>query len=231
LSLRVLEAVEEVARRVVLGGREVSAAQLAEEFGFTDRRLWTVVGDLSGGERRRLQLLRLLASEPNVLLLDEPTNDLDTDTLAALEDLLDSWPGTVVVASHDRYLLERVCDRMIGLFGDGRLRDLPGGVDEYLSLLAGAPAGAGAPADAGARAGAGAPARADSRADQKELVRLERVVERLSRRESALHDELALHATDYEKVSALDTELRAVRAEREAAEEEWLVLAERVPGA
>jgi ATPase subunit of ABC transporter with duplicated ATPase domains len=97
-ALRVLEAVEEVARRVNLGGRELNAAQLAEVFGFTDRRLWTPVSDLSGGERRRLQLLRLLAGEPNVLLLDEPTNDLDTDTLASLEDLLDTWPGTLIVA-------------------------------------------------------------------------------------------------------------------------------------
>ena len=131
--LRVLEAVEEVARRVQLGDRELSAAQLAEVFGFTDRRLWTPVGDLSGGERRRLQMLRLLAGEPNVLLLDEPTNDLDTDTLAALEDLLDSWPGTMIVASHDRYLIERVTDTVYGMFGDGRLVHLPGGVDEYLA--------------------------------------------------------------------------------------------------
>jgi ATP-binding cassette subfamily F protein uup len=103
---RTLTAVEQIARRVVLGDRELTAAQLAETFGFSGDRLWTPVGDLSGGERRRLQLLRLLAGEPNVLLLDEPTNDLDTDTLAALEDLLDSWPGTLVVASHDRYLVE-----------------------------------------------------------------------------------------------------------------------------
>jgi len=217
LDVRVLEAVEEVARRVTLGKREISAAQLAEEFGFTDRRLWTVVGDLSGGERRRLQLLRLLAAEPNVLLLDEPTNDLDTDTLAALEDLLDAWPGTLVVASHDRYLLERVCDRMIGMFGDGRLRDLPGGVDEYLSLLA--------PADVDA-APAARTARADSRAVQKELARLERLVERLTRREDDLHERLAEHATDYEKVAALDQELQDVRREREAAEEAWLLAAE-----
>jgi len=223
-GLRVLEAVEEVARRVVLGGRELSAAQLAEVFGFGERRLWTVVGDLSGGERRRLQLLRLLAGEPNVLLLDEPTNDLDTDTLAALEDLLDSWPGTLIVASHDRYLVERVCDRLYGMFGDGTLRDLPGGVDEYLSRLQLA-----APATE-----ATAPARtpsvaADLRASKKELVRLERAIERLTRREAALHDELATHATDYEKVATLDAELRAVRAERDAAEEEWLTVAERVP--
>jgi ATPase subunit of ABC transporter with duplicated ATPase domains len=224
MSARVLEAVEEVARRVTLGKREITAAQLAEEFGFPDRRLWTVVADLSGGERRRLQLLRLLAAEPNVLLLDEPTNDLDTDTLAALEDLLDSWPGTLVVASHDRYLLERVCDRMIGMFGDGRLRDLPGGVDEYLSLLSSA--------SSVAEPSASRPSsRGDLRADQKELARLERVVERLTRRETALHEELARHATDYEKVSTLDAELRVVRAEREAVEEEWLTLAERVPNA
>jgi ATPase subunit of ABC transporter with duplicated ATPase domains len=215
LAARVLEAVEEVARRVVVGKREISAAQLAEEFGFTGRRLWTVVGDLSGGERRRLQLLRLLAAEPNVLLLDEPTNDLDTDTLAALEDLLDSWPGTLVVASHDRYLLERVCDRMIGMFGDGRLRDLPGGVDEYLSLLAAAQSPAAAP-----RA-----SRPDSRAAQKELARLERLVERLTRREEDLHGQLATHATDYERVAALDRELHDVRREREAAEEAWLLAA------
>ena len=131
---RVLEAVEEVARRVNLGGRELSAAQLAEVFGFTERRLWTPVADLSGGERRRLQLLRLLAGEPNVLLLDEPTNDLDTDTLASLEDLLDTWPGTMVIASHDRYLVERVCDTVYALYGDGRLTHLPGGIDEYLAV-------------------------------------------------------------------------------------------------
>jgi ATPase subunit of ABC transporter with duplicated ATPase domains len=217
LGARVLEAVEEVARRVVLGKREISAAQLAEEFGFTDRRLWTIVGDLSGGERRRLQLLRLLAAEPNVLLLDEPTNDLDIDTLAALEDLLDSWPGTLVVASHDRYLLERVCDRMIGMFGDGHLRDLPGGVDEYLSLLTPVTS----PSNAAAR-----PTKSDSRAAQKEMARLEKVVDRLTKREAKLHDQLALHATDYEKVAALDQELRDVRAEREAAEEAWLLAAE-----
>src|SRR5690606_37492094 len=130
---RVLEAVQRVARRVDLGGRELTAAQLAEVFGFTEGRLWTPVSDLSGGERRRLQLLRLLAGGPNVLLLDEPTNDLDTDTLASLEDLLDTWPGTLVVASHDRYLIERVCDTVFALFGDGRLTHLPGGVDDYTS--------------------------------------------------------------------------------------------------
>ncbi|GIF49705.1 ATPase subunit of ABC transporter with duplicated ATPase domains [Asanoa ferruginea] len=236
--LRVLEAVEEVARRVNFGGRELSASQLAEMFGFVDRpsgggtrtsSLWTPVSDLSGGERRRLQMLRLLAAEPNVLLFDEPTNDLDTDTLASLEDLLDSWPGTLVVASHDRYLVERVTDVVFGMFGDGRLVHLPGGVDEYLARVSGAPAVAlSAPTTAAApdeRTGMSA---ADVRAARKDLVRLERTVSRLTEREAALHDELATHATDYAKVADLDSRLRELRAERERAEEEWLTLAEQV---
>ena len=132
-TLRVLEAVEEIARRVTLGKQEMSASQLAERFGFPAARQWTPVSDLSGGERRRLQLARLLMAEPNVLLLDEPTNDLDIDTLQQLEDLLDSWPGTLVVVSHDRYLVERVCDTVVALLGDGRITDLPGGIEEYLA--------------------------------------------------------------------------------------------------
>src|SRR6185312_9152804 len=173
-DLRLLEAVEEVAKRVRLGDRELSAGQLAEVFGFTDKRIWTPVSDLSGGERRRLQLLRLLATEPNVLLLDEPTNDLDTDTLAALEDLLDTWPGTLVVASHDRYLVERVTDTAYGMLGDGRLTHLPGGVDEYLGRVALTPS-AGPPAAARA-------AGVDTRQAKKELARLERTIARLEQR-------------------------------------------------
>ncbi|HEX7661900.1 MAG TPA: ABC-F family ATP-binding cassette domain-containing protein, partial [Pseudonocardiaceae bacterium] len=134
-SLRVLEAVQQIASHVVLGKQELSASQLAERLGFPASRQWTPVSDLSGGERRRLQLTRLLMAEPNVLLLDEPTNDLDIDTLQQLEDLLDSWPGTMVVISHDRYLVERVCDTVVALFGDGRVTDLPGGIDEYLRRL------------------------------------------------------------------------------------------------
>ncbi len=223
-ALRVLEAVEEVARRVVLGDRELSAAQLAEVFGFTDRRLWTPVGDLSGGERRRLQMLRLLATEPNVLLLDEPTNDLDTDTLAGLEDLLDGWPGTLVVASHDRYLIERVTDDTYALFGDGALTHLPGGVDEYLARATVSPA-----ADRGAGGGRSAEPRRpaqDQRDRRRELARLERQVGRLEQEEARLHEELARHATDHEKLTELDARLREVRAERDRAEEAWLTLAE-----
>ena len=117
-----------------LGKKEISASQLAQRLGFTGGRQQTRVGDLSGGERRRLQLLRLLMDEPNVLLLDEPTNDLDIETLTSLEDVLDGWAGTLLVVSHDRYLLERVCDRQVALMGDGRVRDLPGGVEQYLEL-------------------------------------------------------------------------------------------------
>jgi ATPase subunit of ABC transporter with duplicated ATPase domains len=233
-SLRVLEAVEEVARRVNLGGREMSAGQLAEVFGFTERRLWTPVSDLSGGERRRLQMLRLLAGEPNVLLLDEPTNDLDTDTLSSLEDLLDTWPGTMIIASHDRYLVERVCDTVYAMFGDGRLTHLPGGVDEYLSRVDQSPEGESVRSMTTTDQGAGRPApssttisAADQRAAKKELSRLERQIAKLDQREAALHERMATNATDYEKVSTLDAELREVLAERSSVEETWLELAER----
>ncbi|MCC9175221.1 ABC-F family ATP-binding cassette domain-containing protein [Arthrobacter sp. zg-Y179] len=131
---RVIEVIENEKRVFNVGGRELSAGQLVEQLGFSAQRQWTPVRELSGGERRRLQLLRLLVGEPNVLMLDEPTNDLDTDTLAAVEDVLDGWPGTLVVVSHDRYLLERVTDHQMALLGDGKLRGLPGGVDQYLQL-------------------------------------------------------------------------------------------------
>jgi len=216
-ELRVLEAVSEVRPVAELGGVELSAGQLAERFGFGTDRQWTPVVDLSGGERRRLQLLRLLLSQPNVLLLDEPTNDLDTDTLAALEDLLDGWAGTLVVVSHDRYLLERVCDTTVALLGDGSLAALPGGVEEYLARRATAAASV---------ADERRERRGDTRAARKELTRLERRVQTLQKRETALHAELAGHATDYAKVADLDAELRAVVAEREAAEEAWLTIAE-----
>ncbi|TDC87319.1 ABC-F family ATP-binding cassette domain-containing protein, partial [Actinomadura sp. 7K507] len=135
-SRRVLESVEEIRRRITVGKREWTASQLLERLGFQGDRQWTPVGDLSGGERRRLQILRLLMGEPNVLLLDEPTNDLDIETLTEVEDLLDGWPGTLVVVSHDRYFLERITDHVVALLGDGRVSMLPGGVDEYLERRA-----------------------------------------------------------------------------------------------
>ncbi|GAA0216093.1 ABC-F family ATP-binding cassette domain-containing protein [Saccharothrix mutabilis subsp. mutabilis] len=225
-SMRVLEAVEEVARRVVLGKQEMSASQLAERFGFSSQRQWTPVGDLSGGERRRLQLCRLLMAEPNVLLLDEPTNDLDIDTLQQLEDLLDSWPGTLVVISHDRYLVERVCDQVVALFGDGRLTDLPGGIEEYLRRRDAAVAAAPAPA-AVQKAPSSA---ADQRAARKELARLERRLEQLQKKEAELHGKLAEAATDPERLMALDAELKSVLAEAEDVEAQWLVAAEAAEG-
>jgi ABC transport system ATP-binding/permease protein len=214
-NLRLLEAVQEVRTTATLDGTELSATQLAERFGFTGDKQWTPVSDLSGGERRRLQLLRLLLVQPNVLLLDEPTNDLDIDTLAALEDLLDSWPGTLVVVSHDRYLIERVCDSTVALLGDGSLAALPGGVDEYLARRTAA--GAAVSAERRERKG-------DSRAARKEMVRLERQIAQLDKREATLHDQLATSATDFTRVSELNAELRAVVAEREAAEHAWLEL-------
>ncbi|MER7283531.1 ABC-F family ATP-binding cassette domain-containing protein [Dactylosporangium sp. NPDC000244] len=227
-DLRLLEAVEEVAKRVKLGDRELSAAQLAEVFGFTGARVWTPVGDLSGGERRRLQLLRLLATEPNVLLLDEPTNDLDIDTLAALEDLLDTWPGTIIVASHDRYLVERVADAVYGMHGDGRLRHLPGGVDEYLAHVSDS-SGFGAAKPQPTVADRAPDLRAsekDQKAAKKELAKLERSIDKLSQKEAQLHAQLAEHATDYGKITELDAQLRALQQEKADFEEQWLALAE-----
>ena len=134
---RVLEVMTEHKSTFDVGGKELSGSQLLETLGFSKSRQWTPVADLSGGERRRLQLLKLLTGEPNVLMLDEPTNDLDTDTLAAMEDLLDGWPGTLIVVSHDRYLLERVTDHQVALLGDAKLRALPGGVEQYLRIRSG----------------------------------------------------------------------------------------------
>jgi ATP-binding cassette subfamily F protein uup len=234
---RVLQAVEDAGsvlttvdgRGSAGSARELTAGQLLESFGFPPARQWTRVGDLSGGERRRLQILRLLLGGANVLLLDEPTNDLDIETLQALEDVLDTWPGSLVVVSHDRWFLERVADTVVALTGDGRLAALPGGVDEYLALRARS-RDAGGPARNAASGSAAAPAGprrsgADERRRGKELQRLERLMERLDRRESELHDALAAQATDADAVLRLDAELRGVLAEKAAAEDDWLSLA------
>nr|WP_223187134.1 ABC-F family ATP-binding cassette domain-containing protein [Streptomyces sp. CBMA29] len=219
---RVLQAVEAVRQRVDLGkGREMTAGQLCEKFGFTKEKQWTPVGDLSGGERRRLQILRLLMDEPNVLFLDEPTNDLDIETLTQLEDLLDGWPGSMLVISHDRYFLERTTDRVFALLGDASLRMLPRGVDEYLERRRRV-AEAAAPAPAPAK---DKPA-GDTRAAKKELQRIERQLDKLGQREAKLHTGIADNATDFEKVASLDAELRALREEREELEMRWLELAE-----
>jgi ATPase subunit of ABC transporter with duplicated ATPase domains len=226
---RVLTAVEETGKVLATvdpragsgSGRELTAGQLLESFGFPTARQWTRVGDLSGGERRRLQILRLLLGGANVLLLDEPTNDLDIETLQALEDVLDTWPGSLVVVSHDRWFLERVTDTIVALTGDGRLAALPGGVEEYLEIRQRA---ASAPAPSGAAKRAG-DTRAAERQRGKELLRLERLLERLDRRERELHEQLAAAATDADEVMRLDAQLRKVLGEKSEAEEGWLLLA------
>ncbi|MGH3936622.1 MAG: ATP-binding cassette domain-containing protein, partial [Pseudonocardiaceae bacterium] len=223
-SLRVLEAVQEVAHRVTVGRQELSASQLAERLGFPASRQWTPVAELSGGERRRLQLTRLLMAEPNVLLLDEPTNDLDIDTLQQLEDLLDSWPGSLVVVSHDRYLVERVCDTVVALLGDGRITHLPGGIEEYLQRRARTAQGA-PPAPVAVTATAPASA-GRQRAARKELTRLERQLERLAVQEADLQRRIAQQAADPGAFRELDGELRAVLAAKDDVETRWLEIAE-----
>ena len=240
-AYRVIEAIEAVRRSIMLGDREVTASQLATRLGFTGQRQQTRVGDLSGGERRRLQILRLLMAEPNVLLLDEPTNDLDIETLTSLEDVLDGWAGTLLVVSHDRYLLERVCDRQVALLGDGRVRDLPGGVAQYLQLRAamppttgyavpappapGAPSGAATGAAAGARPSTG-PSQIELREARKELARVERALARLAEREERVHAQMAREATDHVAVLRLNADLRAIIDERDELELAWLAAAE-----
>jgi ATP-binding cassette subfamily F protein uup len=227
-DMRVLEATEQVAKYVRLGKLELTASSVLERLGFPAARQWTPVGQLSGGERRRLQLTRLLMAEPNVLLLDEPTNDLDVDTLARLEDLLDGWPGTLVVVSHDRYLVERACDTVVALLGDGKITHLPGGIEEYLQrrAAAGAQATGLSAAPAGPAATKPASSAADQRAARKEASRLERRMTVLSRREKELHEELAAAATDPARLLELDAELKAVLAEQETVELDWLAAAE-----
>ncbi len=230
---RVIEAIEDVRKYVRLGPKEVSASQLATRLGFTGGRQQTRVSDLSGGERRRLQLTRLLMDEPNVLLLDEPTNDLDIETLTSLEDVLDGWAGTLLVVSHDRYLLERACDRQVALLGDGKLRQLPGGVDQYLELRHEAIASAArevvsstARADAAPASGTSGPSPAELREARKDMARIEKQLTRLTQREDKIHLAMAEAAADHAKVLQLNGQLREIVDERETLELEWLAAAE-----
>jgi ABC transport system ATP-binding/permease protein len=226
-GLRALEAAEQVRSLVQLGSREISASQLLDRLGLRGERQWVPVTDLSGGERRRLQLMLVLLAEPNVLLLDEPTNDLDIETLTELEDMLDGWPGSMVVVSHDRYFLERVSDHVVALLS-GDLAYLPGGVDEYLerrerelTAASRAPARPVAPA-------AGTAAR--QRTAQKELGRVERQLGRVSGQEAELTAALAEHASDYTRLVELGAQLRAVQDEKAGLEDRWLALAEELSG-
>ena len=215
---RVLEAVEKVANRVEIGGgRELSASQLCERLGFDRESQWTPVGDLSGGEKRRLQLTRLLMESPNVLLLDEPTNDFDIETLTELEDLLDGYGGTLIVISHDRYFLERVCDRFVGLLGDKNVRDLPRGVDEYLELRHEA-----LQPDISAPKEKKTSSAAEERQLKKDKVRLERQMEKADSRIAELEGEQETASFDAERLLEITNELAQLRGEKNRLEEEWL---------
>jgi ATP-binding cassette subfamily F protein uup len=223
---RVLEAVEKVANQVQLGnGKELSASQLCERLGFNTDSQWTPVGDLSGGERRRLQLTRLLMDSPNVLLLDEPTNDFDVETLTALEDLLDSFGGTLLVISHDRYFLERVCDRFVGLLGDAKLRDLPGGIDEYLKLRA----------NSGQFSNSSAPKAKTSNIVEikelkKEIAKYERQISKIDVEILELEKRQEKLAFDHEKLKATMEELTASVKKKSEVEELWLKATEKLEG-
>ncbi|NUP52284.1 MAG: ABC-F family ATP-binding cassette domain-containing protein, partial [Catenulispora sp.] len=228
---RVLEAVEKVHSTVEIGkGKTLTASQLLERFGFAGEKQWTRVGDLSGGERRRLQLLRLLMDAPNVLLLDEPTNDLDIDTLTAFEDILDGWPGTLLVVSHDRYFLERTTDRVAALYGDGRIRLLPGGVDEYLAFREQQVARMAQPRTTKSPTQPSNQVKgstsAQERAAKKELARIERRLDKIAEAEAKLHEELSRIGGDYLAAAEADAKLRELHEERLRLEDEWLSLSE-----
>ena len=215
---RVLEAVEKVAAHIELGnGKSLSASQLCERLGFDKDSQWTPVGDLSGGEKRRLQLTRLLMDSPNVLLLDEPTNDFDIETLTELEDLLDSYGGTLIVISHDRYFLERVCDRFVGLLGDKALRDLPRGVDQYLEQRA---QSIQKPVDA--TKGKSQSSAAEQRQIKKDLVRVERQIQKAKEKIAELEIAQEGAAFDPEELTRISADLETQRAELNTREEEWL---------
>ncbi len=230
---RVLATVEGIRRVTRTVDGEVTASSMLERFGFTGDRLTARLGDLSGGERRRFQLLRILLTEPNVLLLDEPTNDLDIETLNVLEDFLDGWPGTLVVVSHDRYFLERVTDSTWALLGDGQISMLPGGVDEYLARRAATHAASATVARsaiepkpsyaAAARSGS-----AEERTARKSLERLDKQLARASAREAELTAQIAAHASDYAKLAALSAELDELTSSKAELEEQWLVAAEQL---
>jgi ATP-binding cassette subfamily F protein uup len=225
---RVLASVEKLARVVTIAdGKQLPETSMLERFGFTGDKLTARIGDLSGGERRRLQLLRLLLGEPNVLLLDEPTNDLDIDTLNVVEDYLDRWPGTLIVVSHDRYFLERVCDTVWGLLGDGSIGLLPGGVDEYLARRGTSEEQMRPPPTDATATPAPSDAAALRRA-RKELAKLDRQLAKLALRIGEVHASMAEHASDFERLGGLDSELKALESERDQLESRWLEQAERL---
>lgn len=234
LSLTVIDTVCEVANYIELGkGKQLSASQVCQRLGFDHDGQFTRVGELSGGERRRLELTRILMSEPNVLVLDEPTNDFDVETLAALEDLLDGFPGTLLIISHDRYFLERVCDNFVAVMGDLTFTDLPGGIEQYLesrrTVLAGA---AGKPTAGGVGESQSTstltPAR--ERELRKLTDKLERQLSKLDAQVTMVHDQMLEFASEFERVAQLDLELRELNVTRENIELQWLEAADELSG-
>lgn len=237
---RVSDVIGRKKRSYIADGKELSPSQMLERLGFTSAQLSTPVKDLSGGQKRRLQLMLILLDEPNVLILDEPSNDLDTDMLAAMEDLLDTWPGTLLVVSHDRYLMERVTDQQYAVI-DGSFRHLPGGVDEYLALSA---AGAGGSAAGSAQARSASPTQkasaqeaeavakpkvsgAEQRAAQKESGAIERRLAKLAAEQEKLSEQMSAHdASDYAGLAALGEQQQALQDEIDELEMRWLELSE-----
>ena len=240
-DLRVVEAISQIKERIQWGEQEITAAKLVEKLGFSKERAWTRVSDLSGGEMRRLQIASQLLAEPNVLILDEPTNDLDTDTLAQLEDLLDSFPGTLVVVSHDRYLLQRVTDSQVALLADGTLAALPGGVEQYLQLRATAQKTAGAGKGTNANKTSGEDSEATNKQAQKsgaeiyrarkELSATEKKLDKLQQQLKQLDHELSEGAADTSPeglahLQKLNQRRGQLVSEAEELEEAWLRLSE-----
>ncbi|CAN5608266.1 ABC-F family ATP-binding cassette domain-containing protein [soil metagenome] len=239
---RVSDVISRQKSTYVTGGKEMTPSQMLERVGFASAQLSTQVKDLSGGQKRRLQLLLILLSEPNVLILDEPTNDLDTDMLAAIEDLLDTFPGTLLVVSHDRYLLERVTDNQYAIL-DGHFRHLPRGVDQYLELRAAITSGgtsgsSGNSGSSSSRSPSGNTAGeastsstrlsgAELRNSQKEHAAAGRKIEKLHGQIAELHERMAAHdQSDYTGLGALSTELSALQTQLDTVEFRWLELEE-----
>jgi ATPase subunit of ABC transporter with duplicated ATPase domains len=217
---RIFELIAREKKTFTVNKKEVGISQLIEQLGFTSLQLQTPVSDLSGGQKRRLQLLRLLFGEPNLLILDEPTNDLDTDMLAQVEDLLDSWPGTLIVVSHDRYLLERVTDMQYALLGDGALRHLPRGVDQYLELR-------GAAGKAESQQTAPKVSGAELRASQKAIQKLERAIEKLEAEEAAVQLDLqSRDPLDHEGLATAAQRAQELANQRQLLEAKWLAESE-----
>ena len=239
-DLRVVEAISQIKERIQWGEQEITAAKLVEKLGFSKERAWTRVSDLSGGEMRRLQIASQLLAEPNVLILDEPTNDLDTDTLAQLEDLLDSFPGTLVVVSHDRYLLQRVTDSQVALLADGTLAALPGGVEQYLELRAAGEIVAGSDQESAAKTTAedgGETGRQTQKSGaeiyraRKLLSATEKKIDKLNQQLGQVDQELSEGAADtspqgLEHLQKLNQRRAQLVSEEAELEENWLRLSE-----